>query len=69
MKKFVLLFVFASFCLGLSACARTKQLMWWHKDKGESPAFIDEKNPLAVPPEYNVRPQVAPKAEVVSEEE
>lgn len=64
MKKLVLLAILASFCLGVSSCARTRKLMWWNKDKEESPAFVDEKNPLAVPPEYNVRPVVAEKIEV-----
>jgi len=61
MKKIGLLLVLAAFCFGMSGCARTKKLLWWNKDKEVSPAFIDEKNPLSVPPEYAVRPFVAEK--------
>lgn len=58
MKRVVLLFLLCAIFCELSACARTRKLMFWNKDKQESPAFVDEKNPLAVPPEYNVRPVV-----------
>jgi len=64
MKKLLLIAVLSAFCFGLSGCVRTKKLLWWNKDKEESPAFFDEKNPLAVPPEYSVRPYVAEKTDV-----
>ena len=64
MKKLMLIVVLAGFCFGISACARTKKLLWWNKEKEASPAFVDEKNPLAVPPEYDVRPFVAEKNSV-----
>ena len=64
MKKVLLLVVLVCFCSSLSGCARTKKLLWWNKDKEESPAFVDEKNPLAVPPEYDVRPYVAEKIDM-----
>ena len=64
MKKLFFAMVLAAFCFGISGCSQTRKLMWWNKDSGvESPAFVDEKNPLAVPPEYNIRPIVAQPAE------
>lgn len=64
MKKVILLTILAAFCLSLSGCARTKKLLWWDREKEESPAFVDEKNPLAVPPQYDVRPVVAEKTDI-----
>ena len=58
MKKFFVFMLLAIMCLDLTACARTKKLMFWRKDVEESPAFSDTKNPLAVPPEYDIRPEV-----------
>ena len=63
MKKILIIAVFAAFCVGIGGCARTKKLLWWDRNKEESPAFVDEKNPLAVPPEYDVRPYAAEKIE------
>ena len=62
-KKIILIVVLVAFCSALSACGRTKKLLFWNKDTKESPAFVDEKNPLAVPPEYDIRPQVTSKTD------
>lgn len=58
MKKAVILLLLCAIFCGVSGCARTKKLMFWKKGEQESPAFVDEKNPLAVPPEYSLRPAV-----------
>ncbi len=63
MKKIILCIVLSVFCLNLSACGRTKKLLWWNKATEESPAFIDEKNPLAIPPEYNIKPEISENME------
>jgi len=64
MKNLFMLLILGCFCWGLSGCSSANKLLWWKKDSGaESTVFVDEKNPLAVPPEYKVRPIVAQTSE------
>ncbi|MDO4162058.1 MAG: DUF3035 domain-containing protein [Pseudomonadota bacterium] len=67
MKKLSLLFVLG-LMLGLSACGLTKKDLGFSR-QGPDETKVVTKQPLILPPEYNVRPKVIENNEEDMDEE
>lgn len=57
MKKICLALVLGLLVCGLSACGLTKEKLGFAR-KGPDETKVVKKQPLVLPPEYNVRPKV-----------
>lgn len=67
MRKLSILFIF-SLVLGLSACGLTKKDLGFSR-QGPDETKVVTKQPLILPPEYNVRPKNIESVEEIEDEE